>query len=327
MKKIVEVARVILLRRFPRRLLLTKIQHRVNSWNFCFICFSILFRLVFFLVLLFKRKSLEFTGPCLTPVSVSFVYGWWYFVLVVPSWDCVCSCISSVTRSITSVTSVLRLVSTCPTNAFFYLLHQLFCCARLFFFFFPFHMNSIDKFLSPIWFDIVAAPFLPFFKNKGTIWFLFLHFSSDFLLLSVKAGWAGDPDSLRCPFSTTGHVSQWLVIWNGLSHTNVLGSSNSSNRFLILILLFIYFFILIIQDEVEVDTTIGIDQTTRAVLVGVAAVAATRMLLPTTIRDSSSADAAAVAADTATISQTGMLLLSIVQYIFDYLALRGAAHF
>ena len=73
------------------------------------------------------------------------------------------------------------------------------------------------------------------------------------------------------------------------------------------------------------DTTIGIDLTTVAVLVGVEMAVVLAMLLPTTITDSSSTDAAE---DSATINQTGMPLLSIVQYIFDYLALReGAAHF
>lgn len=67
------------------------------------------------------------------------------------------------------------------------------------------------------------------------------------------------------------------------------------------------------------DTTIGIDLTTVAVLVGVEMAVVLAMLLPTTITDSSSMDAAE---DSATINQTGMLLLFIVQYIFDYLALR-----
>jgi hypothetical protein len=99
---------------------------------------------------------------------------------------------------------------------------------------------------------------------------------------------------------------------------------DSSNSFLISFSFFSFFFlffILIIQDEVEVDTTIGIDQTTQAFLVGVeVALVATRILLPTITDSSSSTDAAE---DSATISQTGMPLLSILQYIFDYLALRG----
>jgi hypothetical protein len=90
---------------------------------------------------------------------------------------------------------------------------------------------------------------------------------------------------------------------------------------------------LIIQDEVAVDTTIGIDQTTAAALVGVEAVVvaeATPMLLPTTITDSSNTDEAAAAAeDTATISQTGILLLfhCPIYFRLSSIVMRGPAHF
>jgi hypothetical protein len=89
---------------------------------------------------------------------------------------------------------------------------------------------------------------------------------------------------------------------------------------------------LIIQDEVAVDTTIGIDQTTAAALVGVEAVVvaeATPMLLPTTITDSSNTDEAAAAEDTATISQTGILLLfhCPIYFRLSSIVMRGPAHF
>jgi hypothetical protein len=54
-------------------LILTKIQHRVNSWEFPFYLFFNFFDFLYlrlFLVLLFKRKSLEFTGPCLSLLSM-----------------------------------------------------------------------------------------------------------------------------------------------------------------------------------------------------------------------------------------------------------------
>lgn len=71
--KIVEVSCVILLRRFPWRLWYWQRFNIVSIvGNFRFICFSIFWFLYLrlFLVLLFKRKSLEFTGPCLSLLSM-----------------------------------------------------------------------------------------------------------------------------------------------------------------------------------------------------------------------------------------------------------------
>lgn len=170
-------------------LILTKIQHRVNSWEFPFyLFFNFLISLLASFSSVVVQEEISWIHRTL---PVSFVYGWWYFFfwLLVPSWDCVCSCISSVTRSITSVTSVLRLVSTCPTNALFLYSTSSSSSFSSSSSSFPFHMNSIDKFLSTIWFDTVAAPFLPFFifKTRASFDFFSLHFASNFVLLSVKS--------------------------------------------------------------------------------------------------------------------------------------------
>lgn len=108
-----------------------------------------------------------------------------------------------------------------------------------------------------------------------------------------------------------GYASQWLVIGNGLGHMN------SSHRLVwrILYSSFLTLFMSIIQDEVEVGTMIGIDQTIKVDRVGVEeAVEEAQPILPpaTTIDNSSITDAA----DTATINQTGRPLSSFCPIYF-----------
>ena len=170
---------------------------------------------LFYLFLFFPRR---FLFPCCSRGSrllrLSFffsVYGWYFLqllLLLVPSWDCICSCISSVTRPITSGTSVLRVESNpplVPFASFFPLLSDS-------------HMDSIDKFPSRVDSIIVAS----FSLKSSPSWSLFIlcclpPFKRWFVLFFCPVLSSG---SARSPFATVSvfNVSRRLIRESMISH-------------------------------------------------------------------------------------------------------------